>query len=258
MGKVYLVGAGPGDPDLLTIKAKNLLELADVVIYDALVSEPILAMINPQAETINAGKRRGNHSLIQSDTTNLLIAKARESSIVVRLKGGDPFVFGRGGEEMFDLVQKGIEVEVGKYDKPVFLKRGMSMTIKELLMSAEYIIAQGNPNVVLVERGIRTFETATRNTLDIAAVPVLHEKTHLPVFVDPSHAAGDWRYVAELACAAVACGADGLMIEVHPNPERAYSDGAQSLKFSKFEQLMEAIRPIAKAIGRWVAEGVAN
>ncbi|MGI0482222.1 uroporphyrinogen-III C-methyltransferase [Geminocystis sp. CENA526] len=112
MGKVYLVGAGPGDPGLLTIKGKTLLELADVVIYDALVSKEILAMISPYAEKINAGKRRGNHSLLQSDTTQLLIEKAKDHAVVVRLKGGDPFVFGRGGEEMFDLVQEGIEVEV--------------------------------------------------------------------------------------------------------------------------------------------------
>jgi uroporphyrin-III C-methyltransferase len=112
VGKVYLVGAGPGDPGLMTVKGKTLLEHADVVIYDALVSESILAMINPLAERINAGKRRGNHSLLQSETTALLIAKAHEHAVVVRLKGGDPFVFGRGGEEMVDLIQSGISVEV--------------------------------------------------------------------------------------------------------------------------------------------------
>lgn len=112
MGKVYLVGAGPGDAGLLTIKGKTLLELADVVIYDALVSEEILAMISPYAEKINAGKRRGNHSLLQCDTTQLLIEKAKDHAIVVRLKGGDPFVFGRGGEEMQDLIKEGIEVEI--------------------------------------------------------------------------------------------------------------------------------------------------
>jgi uroporphyrin-III C-methyltransferase len=112
LGKVYLVGAGPGDPGLLTIKGKTLLELADVVIYDALVSAEILAMISPYAEKINAGKRRGFHSLLQSDTTQLLIEKAKEQAIVVRLKGGDPFVFGRGGEEMADLMAEGISVEV--------------------------------------------------------------------------------------------------------------------------------------------------
>lgn len=112
IGKVYLVGAGPGDPGLLTIKGKGILELADVVVYDALVSPGILAMINPHAETINAGKRKGRHSLPQNETTELLIAKAQDHAIVVRLKGGDPFVFGRGGEEMADLIKAGIPVEV--------------------------------------------------------------------------------------------------------------------------------------------------
>jgi uroporphyrin-III C-methyltransferase len=112
MGKVYLVGAGPGDPGLVTIKAKGLLECADVVIYDALVSEPILAMINPLAEKINAGKRKGQHSLLQEETTELLLEKARDHAVVVRLKGGDPFIFGRGGEEMAELVQAGVSVEV--------------------------------------------------------------------------------------------------------------------------------------------------
>ncbi|MBH8553518.1 uroporphyrinogen-III C-methyltransferase [Nostocaceae cyanobacterium CENA357] len=112
MGKVYLVGAGPGDPGLMTLKGKGLLECADVVIYDALVSPAILAMINPQAEQINAGKRMGRHSLLQEETTHLLIEKAQDRAIVVRLKGGDPFIFGRGGEEMVDLVKAGISVEV--------------------------------------------------------------------------------------------------------------------------------------------------
>ncbi|AFY72658.1 uroporphyrin-III C-methyltransferase [Synechococcus sp. PCC 7502] len=112
MGKVYLVGAGPGDPGLMTIRGKSLLEHCDVAIYDALVSPEILAMINPLAEKINAGKRRGNHSLLQSQTTELLITKAQEQAVVVRLKGGDPFIFGRGGEEMADLLAAGIEVEV--------------------------------------------------------------------------------------------------------------------------------------------------
>lgn len=112
LGKVYLVGAGPGDPGLLTVKGKTLLECADVVVYDALVSAPILAMINPQAEQISAGKRRGRHSMVQDEITQLLIEKAHTAPIVVRLKGGDPFVFGRGGEEMVDLVQAGVSVEV--------------------------------------------------------------------------------------------------------------------------------------------------
>ncbi|QYX31707.1 uroporphyrinogen-III C-methyltransferase [Sphaerospermopsis torques-reginae] len=112
MGKVYLIGAGPGDPGLMTLKGKSLLECADVVIYDALVSPPVLAMINPQAEKINAGKRMGRHSLLQEETTQLLIEKAQDHEIVVRLKGGDPFIFGRGGEEMAELLEAGISVEV--------------------------------------------------------------------------------------------------------------------------------------------------
>lgn len=140
--------------------------------------------------------------------------------------------------------------EVGKVDKPVLLKRGMSSTLKELLMSAEYIISQGNEKVILCERGIRTFETATRNTLDISAVPVLKHESHLPVFVDPSHAGGKWRWVAPLSRAAVAVGADGLIIEVHPEPEKALSDGVQSLRPEKFAQLMTEIRTVASAIGR--------
>jgi 3-deoxy-7-phosphoheptulonate synthase len=135
--------------------------------------------------------------------------------------------------------------EVGRSKKPVLLKRGMMTTIEELLMSAEYILSSGNPHVVLCERGIRTFETATRNTLDLSAVPVLKSLTHLPVIVDPSHAAGHWKYVIPLSRAAVAVGADGLIVEVHPEPEKAVSDGAQSLKPEKFYQLMDELRAIA-------------
>ena len=132
---------------------------------------------------------------------------------------------------------------LGSCGRPVLLKRGMSSTIKELLMSAEYIVAHGNPNVVLCERGIRTFETATRNTCDISAVPVLNELTHLPVVVDPSHAAGKRSLVPALARAAVAVGADGLIVEVHPCPEKAVSDGAQSLTLGDFRDMMARLRP---------------
>jgi 3-deoxy-7-phosphoheptulonate synthase len=140
--------------------------------------------------------------------------------------------------------------EVGLTKKPVLLKRGMSSTIKELLMSAEYILSGGNFNVILCERGIRTFEDATRNTLDISAVPVAKQFSHLPFIVDPSHAAGKWGLVSALSRAAVACGADGLIIEVHTNPEEAKSDGAQSLLPATFTCLMEELRVLAKAIGR--------
>ncbi|HQP29559.1 MAG TPA: 3-deoxy-7-phosphoheptulonate synthase, partial [Syntrophales bacterium] len=139
---------------------------------------------------------------------------------------------------------------VGQIRKPVLLKRGMMTTIEELLMSAEYILDSGNDQVILCERGIRTFETATRNTLDLSAVPVLKGLTHLPVIVDPSHAAGHWRYVIPLARAAVAVGADGIIIEVHPEPEKAVSDGAQSLKPEKFYRMMEELRVIAGVMGK--------
>ncbi len=160
--------------------------------------------------------------------------------------------------EYVDIIQIGARnmqnfrllTEVGKAKKPVLLKRGLSATIKEFLMSAEYIAAQGNSRIILCERGIRTFETSTRNTLDLSAVPVLKEETHLPVFVDPSHSAGRWALVAPLARAAVAVGADGLMIEVHPDPENALCDGAQSLKPSKFAALMDELRKVAVAVGR--------
>ena len=139
---------------------------------------------------------------------------------------------------------------VGKTNKPVLLKRGMMSTIEELLMSAEYIMSNGNHQVMLCERGIRTFEKYTRNTLDINAVPVLKELTHLPVVVDPSHATGRWTLVKATSKAAVAAGADGLIIEVHPNPAEAASDGEQSLKPHRFLELMNEIRPVAAAVDR--------
>jgi 3-deoxy-7-phosphoheptulonate synthase len=141
---------------------------------------------------------------------------------------------------------------VGKSNMPVLLKRGMMSTIEELLMSAEYIMSNGNHKVILCERGIRTFEKYTRNTLDINAVPVLKELTHLPVVVDPSHATGKWTLVKAAGKAAVAAGADGLLIEVHPNPAEAVSDGEQSLKPHRFVELMAEIRRVAEAVGRTV------
>ena len=140
--------------------------------------------------------------------------------------------------------------EAGQSGLPVLLKRGLCATSDEWLNAAEYIIAEGNPNVVLCERGIRTFETATRNTLDLSAVPVLRNKTHLPVIVDPSHSTGSYKYVAPMAKAAVACDADGLMIEVHNNPACALSDGPQSLTFEKFEKLTAELRPFCGLLGR--------
>jgi 3-deoxy-7-phosphoheptulonate synthase len=139
---------------------------------------------------------------------------------------------------------------VGEAQKPVLLKRGMMSTMEELLMSAEYILSHGNNRVILCERGIRTFEPYTRNTLDVSAVPLLKQLSHLPVIADPSHGTGKWELVEPVARAAVAAGADGLLVEVHPRPEEALSDGAQSLKPERFAALMENLVPIAEAIGR--------
>jgi 3-deoxy-7-phosphoheptulonate synthase len=132
----------------------------------------------------------------------------------------------------------------------VLLKRGMSTRLEEFLMAAEYILSAGNPNVILCERGIRTFETATRNTLDLTAVPLLKQWTHLPVVVDPSHGTGVWSLVMPMALAAVAAGADGLLIEVHPSPETALSDGPQQLRPKRFAELMTALKAVAEAVGR--------
>ncbi len=160
-------------------------------------------------------------------------------------KYADMFQIGARNMQNFNLLK-----EVGRTDKAVLLKRGMSATIKEWLMSAEYVMAQGNSKVILCERGIRTFETMTRNTFDVAAVAVCKQESHLPVVVDPSHAAGHWQFVSALAKAGLACGADGLIVEVHSDPEHAVSDGAQSLRISKFERLMNEVRPVVEAVGR--------
>jgi len=140
--------------------------------------------------------------------------------------------------------------EVGKTGKPVLLKRGPGSTVEELLMSAEYILSEGNRQVILCERGIRTLETYTRNTLDLSAVPVIKKLSHLPVIVDPSHGTGRWDLVSAMSCAAVAAGCDGLIIEVHPRPEEALSDGPQSLKLDTFSELMGKLKLIAQAVGR--------
>ena len=144
----------------------------------------------------------------------------------------------------------GLLKAVGKLKRPIFLKRGMMCTFNELLMSAEYILSEGNPNVMLCERGIRTFETETRNTLDLSAIPVLKKLSHLPVIIDPSHGTGHWEFVPSMAKAAVVAGADGLMIEVHPNPAEAFSDGPQSLKPKRFAALMAELAPLAELSGK--------
>jgi 3-deoxy-7-phosphoheptulonate synthase len=161
-----------------------------------------------------------------------------ESEVDLVAEYADVLQIGARNMQNFSLLKA-----LGRTTRPILLKRGMSSTIRELLMSAEYIVAHGNPNVVLCERGIRTFETATRNTCDLSAVAVLNELTHLPVVVDPSHAAGRRSLVPPLAKASVAMGADGLLVEVHPNPEKAYSDGAQSLSIPEFESMMTGLAP---------------
>ena len=140
--------------------------------------------------------------------------------------------------------------EVGKMGKPVMLKRGLASQVEDWLLAAEYILNQGNPNVMLCERGIRTFETATRNTVDINAIPLVKQISHLPIIADPSHGTGKWSLVMPIARAAIAAGADGVMIEVHPNPDHALSDGAQSLNFRRFEELMQQSAVIGEAMGR--------
>jgi len=163
------------------------------------------------------------------------------------LEKADIIQIGARNMQNFELLK-----EVGDYDKPVLLKRGLSATLKELLLSAEYILSRGNRNVILCERGIRTYETYYRNTLDLTAVPALKEMSHLPVIVDPSHATGKWNLVAPMAKAAIAAGADGLLIEVHSDPECALCDGEESIKPSRFKDLMASLKKIAEAVGREV------
>jgi 3-deoxy-7-phosphoheptulonate synthase len=143
--------------------------------------------------------------------------------------------------------------EVGRCGKPVLLKRGMASTVEDWLLCAEYILARGNGQVILCERGIRTFETGTRFTLDISSIPLAKRLSHLPVVVDPSHGTGRWYLVEPMSLAAVAAGADGVMVEIHPNPDRALSDGAQSLKFDNFRKLMQRLGTVAEAVGRPLA-----
>jgi 3-deoxy-7-phosphoheptulonate synthase len=159
----------------------------------------------------------------------------------------DVFQIGARNMQNYQLLEA-----VGQTDKPVLLKRGLSATIEEWLLAAEYVMAQGNRQVILCERGIRTFETATRNTFDLNAVALAKQLTHLPVIADPSHGTGKWQLVAPLSLAAVACGADGLIIEVHPDPDRALSDGVQSLNFANFGRLMSQLQALAPVVARHV------
>lgn len=191
----------------------------------------------------------------------IILAEAREAT-------GMPIVSEVMSEEQIRLMTKYVDVlqigarnmqnfsllhAVGESQHPVLLKRGLMATMDELLMAAEYILSHGNRNVMLCERGIRTFETATRNTTDINAIPVLKERTHLPVILDPSHSTGAWNYVTAIARAGIAAGADGLIVEVHPKPEEALSDGGQSLKPERFVELVGQVRLVAEAVGRSIA-----
>ncbi|MBI4382996.1 MAG: 3-deoxy-7-phosphoheptulonate synthase [Nitrospinae bacterium] len=171
------------------------------------------------------------------------VMNPREVDLVARY--ADVMQVGARNVQNFSLLR-----ELGKIKKPILLKRGMMTTIKEFLMSAEYILSEGNKEVILCERGIRTFETATRNTLDISCIPVLKKETHLPIVIDPSHATGHWDMVESMSRASVAAGADGLMIEVHPDPKNAFSDGPQSLKPEKFAKLVENLRPFLQLMGK--------
>ena len=198
---------------------------------------------------------------LKADGIELLLEAKRETGlpIVTEIMNAnhlplfeevDVIQVGARNMQNFELLK-----ELGKTDKPILIKRGLANTLKELLMSAEYIMASGNENVILCERGIRTFETATRNTLDLSAVPVLHELTHLPIIVDPSHATGVARYVRPMALSAAACGADGLIIEVHNDPARALCDGAQSLRPEQFAELAQAIQTVRAAVAGLDREG---
>jgi 3-deoxy-7-phosphoheptulonate synthase len=192
-----------------------------------------------------------------------LLAKAREVTglgIITELMDAadleplaevaDVIQIGARNMQNFSLLKK-----VGAQDKPILLKRGMAATIEEWLMAAEYILAAGNPNVILCERGIRTFDSKyTRNVLDLAVIPVLRTLTHLPIMIDPSHGTGKSEYVPSMAAAAIAAGTDSLMIEVHPNPKKALSDGPQCLTPDRFDQVMQELSVVGKAVGRWIAE----
>ncbi len=252
--------------DTVTIGGREIIVMAGPcsVESEEQIIETALAVRDAGARMLRGGAykpRTSPYSFQGLEEEGLqLLSKAREVS-------GLPFVTEVVNPETVDLVAEYADMlqigarnaqnfallkKVGQTGKPVLLKRGMSMTIQEFLMSAEYIMSEGNQAVVLCERGIRTFETATRNTLDLSAIPVLKGKTHLPVIADPSHGTGNYHYVAAMAFAAVAAGADGLMIEVHSDPEHASSDGPQSLKPAKFALMMQKLQLFAEAADRYL------
>lgn len=250
--------------DTVTIGGKEIIVMAGpcAVESETQIIETAIAVKEAGAQVLRGGAfkpRTSPYSFQGMKEKGLkLLAKARKITglpIVTEVVNpetadlvaqyADILQIGTRNAQNFELLKK-----VGQINKPVLLKRGMSMTIQELLMSAEYILSEGNQSVILCERGIRTFETATRNTLDLSAIPVLKERTHLPVIVDPSHGTGSHIYVAPMAFAAIAAGADGIMIEVHPDPEHASSDGPQSLTPNNFALMMKKLRLFAEVAGR--------
>lgn len=183
-------------------------------------------------------------ALAKKETGLPIVAEVKTPALVeLACQYIDAIQIGARNMQNYDLL-----IEAGKSGKPVILKRGLWATYEEWLLAAEYILSQNNPNVILCERGIRTFETYTRNTFDIAAVSVIHELSHLPIITDPSHAVGKWKFVEPMSMASVAAGANGLMIEVHPNPDKAFSDGNQSLTFENFDKLMNNIKPLLQVM----------
>jgi len=253
---VSLDGVKIGGPQIIIMAGPCSVETREQIV------ETALAVKEAGAQVLRGGAfkpRSSPYSFQGLGEEGLeLLAAAREAS-------GLPFVTEVMSPEQVPLVTRYADMlqigarnmqnyallqAVGKVSCPVLLKRGMMSTIEEWLMSAEYILSSGNPRVALCERGIRTFERYTRNTTDINAIPVIKEMSHLPVILDPSHGTGKWEYVTAVARAGIAAGADGLIIEVHPHPEDAWSDGAQSLKPEKFAQLVTQVRKIAEDVGR--------
>lgn len=244
-GETLTIIAGP-----CSVEGREMLEATAVAVRDAGATMLRGGAFKPRTSPY-AFQGMGVEALemlaaVRADTGLPVVTEVMDTRQVdVVAEHADMLQVGARNMQNFPLL-----AELGRVRRPVLLKRGLSATIKELLMAAEYIMANGNHDVVLCERGIRTFETATRNTLDVAAIPVLKRETHLPVIVDPSHAGGDSDLVAPLAFAAIAAGADGLIIEVHPNPERALSDGDQSLAPAAFARLMQQLGAFAAAAGR--------
>jgi 3-deoxy-7-phosphoheptulonate synthase len=255
-------------PGGLTIGAEEVVVMAGPcsVESEAQILEAARAVREAGATVLRAGAfkpRSSPYSFQGLGQAGLaLLARAREETGLLIVTEAMDAEGMEAVAEIADIIQIGARnmqnysllKRAGKARKPVLLKRGLSATIQELLLSAEYILAEGNPNVILCERGVRGFDPATRNLLDLSAIPVVHGVSHLPIIADPSHGTGHRDMVMPMAKAAVAGGADGLLIEVHPTPDRALSDGAQSLYPEQFDRLMKEIRLIAEAIGRRVAE----